>query len=236
MIRLGVMRKPQSVFVRSACSSLKPQQILIWSAASSVGQFAVQLAKYLQLRVIATASTANHSLLRKLGADIVLDYSGLDTVEQIRTAAQCQLRHAIDCVCDLDSATRVSDCFGSEGGIVATLLMYQGEQLRANVDARPSLCFTLLGRVCPPPLRQLALTRLPGHRAPQEFTRPSSTLPRRGQIRLANVNVDYLGFVEGQSSIGVLRRVAPRSRGIGCHEGRKRSGREACAYGPEVIW
>ena len=44
-------------------------------AAGSVGLFATQLAKNRGANVVATASPANHELLRSLGADRCLDYS-----------------------------------------------------------------------------------------------------------------------------------------------------------------
>lgn len=48
--------------------------ILIWSGATSVGQYAIQLAKLSGLRVATTASPSRWDLLRGLGADVVVDY------------------------------------------------------------------------------------------------------------------------------------------------------------------
>lgn len=54
------------------------QSVLITGAASGVGTFAVQIAKWLGARVTAVTSSANVELARSLGADQVLDYSRED--------------------------------------------------------------------------------------------------------------------------------------------------------------
>lgn len=50
------------------------QTVLVHGAAGGVGHFAVQIAKWKDAKVIATASAANHEFLRKLGADVTIDY------------------------------------------------------------------------------------------------------------------------------------------------------------------
>jgi NADPH:quinone reductase-like Zn-dependent oxidoreductase len=51
------------------------QTILIQGGSGGVGSFAVQIAKACGVRVIATASTANQDLLKRLGADVAIDYT-----------------------------------------------------------------------------------------------------------------------------------------------------------------
>lgn len=49
--------------------------VLVYSGASSVGQYAIQLAKHAGFKVITTASPQREARLKgKLGADIVVDY------------------------------------------------------------------------------------------------------------------------------------------------------------------
>ena len=50
------------------------QKVLIHAGAGGLGTIAVQLAKHLGAHVAATASTANVDLVKRLGADIVVDY------------------------------------------------------------------------------------------------------------------------------------------------------------------
>src|SRR5258705_7669229 len=54
------------------------ETILIQGRAGGVASFAIQLAKHLGARVITTASAANLSYLRDLGADQVIDYNTTD--------------------------------------------------------------------------------------------------------------------------------------------------------------
>ena len=67
--------------LRSVEDSLKlksGETILIQGGAGGVAGFAIQLAKHLGARVITTASAANLSYLRDLGADQVIDYNTTD--------------------------------------------------------------------------------------------------------------------------------------------------------------
>ena len=54
------------------------ETILIQGGAGGVASFAIQLAKHLGARVITTASMANLSYLREIGADEVIDYNATD--------------------------------------------------------------------------------------------------------------------------------------------------------------
>src|SRR5215468_11394530 len=58
---------------------LKPgETILIQGGAGGVAGFGIQLAKHLGSTVITTASASNHSYVRSLGADRVIDYNRED--------------------------------------------------------------------------------------------------------------------------------------------------------------
>jgi NADPH:quinone reductase-like Zn-dependent oxidoreductase len=56
----------------------KGQKVLIHAGSGGVGTFAIQLAKHLGATVATTTSTANVDLVRRLGADVVVDYKKED--------------------------------------------------------------------------------------------------------------------------------------------------------------
>jgi NADPH:quinone reductase-like Zn-dependent oxidoreductase len=60
------------------------QRVLVHAAAGGVGHFAVQFAKHLGAHVTATASSARHDWLRKLGADEVVDYTSVRFEDVVR--------------------------------------------------------------------------------------------------------------------------------------------------------
>jgi NADPH:quinone reductase-like Zn-dependent oxidoreductase len=59
------------------------ETILIQGGAGGVASFAIQLAKYIGARVITTASAANHTYVRALGADDVIDYNARDFTQVV---------------------------------------------------------------------------------------------------------------------------------------------------------
>lgn len=56
----------------------KGQKVFIQAGSGGVGTFAIQLAKYLGAYVATTTSAMNSDLVKKLGADIVIDYKKED--------------------------------------------------------------------------------------------------------------------------------------------------------------
>ena len=60
------------------------QKVLIHAGAGGVGTFAIQLAKHVGAAVATTTSTANVELVKRLGADIVIDYKKEDFAQVLR--------------------------------------------------------------------------------------------------------------------------------------------------------
>lgn len=56
----------------------KGQKVFIQAGSGGVGTFAIQLAKHLGATVATTTSTANVALVKRLGADVVIDYKTQD--------------------------------------------------------------------------------------------------------------------------------------------------------------
>jgi len=74
------------------------ETVLIHGGAGGVGSFAVQIAKASGARVLATASTANQSTLRELGADAPIDYKKEDFGDAVKRETNGAGVHAVfDC-------------------------------------------------------------------------------------------------------------------------------------------
>jgi len=65
-------------FLRDKAKLLKGQRVLINGASGAVGIYAVQLAKYYGAEVTGVCSAGNGALVRKSGADFVIDYTQED--------------------------------------------------------------------------------------------------------------------------------------------------------------
>jgi len=60
------------------------QKVFIQAGSGGVGTFAIQLAKYLGASVASTTSTANVALVKRLGADVIIDYKTQDFEDVLR--------------------------------------------------------------------------------------------------------------------------------------------------------
>ncbi|XXF78207.1 zinc-dependent alcohol dehydrogenase family protein [Myxococcaceae bacterium GXIMD 01537] len=101
------------------------ETVLIHGGAGGVGSFAVQLAKVAGARVLATAGPDNQELLKRLGADVCIDYRSQD-------AAQVALRETggagADAVFDTVGSNMLSSLPATRPfGRLATILGFSGD-------------------------------------------------------------------------------------------------------------
>jgi NADPH:quinone reductase-like Zn-dependent oxidoreductase len=109
------------------------QRTLIHGGSGGVGHFAVQLAKWKGAHVIATASRKNQELLRKLGADEIVDY----TTQKFEEVAE-----KVDLVLDTiggDTQER-SWCVINKGGALISLVQPPSEQKARQFRVRGIMC------------------------------------------------------------------------------------------------
>ncbi|KAF8882981.1 chaperonin 10-like protein [Infundibulicybe gibba] len=117
-----------------------PPAILIYSAATSLGLFTLELAKTIRTpagrhyRIFATASPKHHAKLLSLGATAVFDYRSPTWMEDVRRASG-GITHAVDCISEDESTARISQTFGEGGGRVAVIRKsaWNKEGVRADV-------------------------------------------------------------------------------------------------------
>lgn len=114
------------------------EPILVWGAASSVGQFALHVLRWYGYRhVLATASPSHHDYLRGLGASACVDYRDPDVAEKILAAAsemhgksggdgaaKGTIPFIVDCIGSLDGSLRpiLEKKIAQPGSIVAVML------------------------------------------------------------------------------------------------------------------
>lgn len=102
------------------------QRVLIHGGAGGVGQFAIQFAKWKGAEVIATAGPDDQDLIRRLGADVAIDYKGQRFEE---------IAGEVDCVFDLvDGETRARswDVIRPGGILVSTLSEPDADTAKAH--------------------------------------------------------------------------------------------------------
>jgi NADPH2:quinone reductase len=102
------------------------ETVLIHAAAGGVGSFAVQFAKITGARVLGTASAHHHDMLRKIGADVTIDYHDTDAA---RVALDDTNGRGVDAAFDIEGTNRVSRCLPAmrHGGRIACILPPEGD-------------------------------------------------------------------------------------------------------------
>jgi NADPH:quinone reductase-like Zn-dependent oxidoreductase len=112
------------------------ERILITGAAGGVGHFAVQLAKYYGVHVVAVCSARNADFVRSLGADEVVDYAKEDF-----TLRKDRFDFVFDAACasSFAASRRVlteSGCYINTGGDAASLINTAAAAVFARFTSR----------------------------------------------------------------------------------------------------
>lgn len=105
------------------------ETILIHGGAGGVGTVAIQLAKAMGARVIATARRSNHEFVRALGADEVIDYT---TVDAGSAVAELTDGRGVNVVFDTvggDTLTRSASMLADGGRVVSIVDVAQPQNL-----------------------------------------------------------------------------------------------------------
>ncbi|KAF9262408.1 GroES-like protein [Marasmius fiardii PR-910] len=124
-------------------SSSTTQNILVWGGSSSVGHYAIQLAKLSGFQVYSTASLAHFESVKDIGATAVLDYRNSKTGEKIHELSGGTLVAAVDCISEKTTPFQVSNSLSLGGGTIATTQPYTSR--KKGVVTIHSLAYTALG-------------------------------------------------------------------------------------------
>ncbi|ODQ81843.1 hypothetical protein BABINDRAFT_160075 [Babjeviella inositovora NRRL Y-12698] len=122
---------------------------LVWGGATATGILAIQIAKLLGWRVIATASGKHHDSLKKLGAEACFNYGEANVIEQIKKYGGEDIVRALDTVGSDTTIQQTHDAVAdSATALVDNLLFKKASEvknLKANVTITASLSYVAIG-------------------------------------------------------------------------------------------
>ncbi|KAL3446081.1 chaperonin 10-like protein [Aspergillus insuetus] len=142
VLALEYLDVPFEDIVKGSNVPSKESTVFIYSGASNVGLFAIQLAKRVGLKVVTAASPRSFDLVKRIGADDVFDYRSPTAIKDIR-AAYPNIRRAIDCFSEGGSAVFCANVLAS--GKVITLLD-QGKPAKPDIEYKFLMVFTAFGQ------------------------------------------------------------------------------------------
>ncbi|SCV67983.1 BQ2448_104 [Microbotryum intermedium] len=126
----------------------KKEGLLVWGGATTVGYYAIQLAKMSGVYVVAVVGSSA-PLLSSLGVDEIIDYrnkSHEDLVSEVRSAYGGQLRFAYDVVSENGTLETIAEAFqGRSSAKVTYTLPYDTKILDAVKDKGVETVRTLVG-------------------------------------------------------------------------------------------
>ena len=105
------------------------ETVLIHGGAGGVGTIAIQLAKAMGARVITTARSSNHDLVRSLGADEVIDHTADDYVEAVTELTHGEGVNVVFDTIGGDALTRSPLILADAGRVVSIVDIAQPQNL-----------------------------------------------------------------------------------------------------------
>ncbi|CUM68155.1 uncharacterized protein PRCAT00005872001 [Priceomyces carsonii] len=120
--------------------------ILIWGGATATGILAIQVAKQIYgLKVITTASSKHHQLLKSLGADETFDYKESSVIEDIKSVANGKILYAFDTVSEPETWQQTYDATeGSENVSLDNLLSLSEKDVKVKSQRAVKFSATLV--------------------------------------------------------------------------------------------
>ncbi|KAB2101871.1 hypothetical protein AG0111_0g9445 [Alternaria gaisen] len=122
---------------------LNTTPVFIYAGSSSVGLFAIQMAKKAGLTVVTTASPHSFKLVKEYGADQVFDYHKPMVAQDIAKSFP-NITRALDCFSEGNSTEFCAEVMRQNGGKVVTLL--ETKTSIPAVETKMIMSFQLLGQ------------------------------------------------------------------------------------------
>lgn len=119
----------------------------MWSGATGVGHWLIQLAHLSGLRVVTTASPKHTDRLKTLGAEAVFDYRDPHVAQQIRAYTDGKLASAGICEITPEDIDTPVAALGDEGGVLSIINHMPAKQYPKPVKLALSLAYTIFGKV-----------------------------------------------------------------------------------------
>lgn len=147
-VNLGLATIGMSFFqlkLEPFADSQKNEWILIWGGATATGLLAIQVAKKIYgLNVITTASVKHHALLKKLGADEVVDYRDSDAIDKVKQLTDNNIKYALDSVSSVETYNQTNECLRSTGEAYLDNLLAVPSDALKNKKSNVTLASTLV--------------------------------------------------------------------------------------------
>ncbi|MGH3659823.1 MAG: NAD(P)H-quinone oxidoreductase, partial [Micromonosporaceae bacterium] len=108
--------------------------LLVHGASSGIGTFAVQLAKATGATVCGTARSGKHDVLRRLGADVLVDYTTEDFVTAVKQATDGRGANVVLDIIGAKYLSRNIDVL-AQGGRIVTIGLQGGRKAELDMAA-----------------------------------------------------------------------------------------------------
>ncbi|KAF4443598.1 alcohol dehydrogenase [Fusarium acutatum] len=120
--------------------------VLIWGGSSSVGLYAIQIARLNGLQVITTCSPKHHDLVKSYGAIEAFNYRDPEVVEKVRQVAP-GLRYVFDTIGNTTSSNTASRAISHQNGVLCTVRPGKAntEEVAKGVKITDVLVWTAFG-------------------------------------------------------------------------------------------
>jgi NADPH:quinone reductase-like Zn-dependent oxidoreductase len=116
-------------------------QLLIWGGSTSVGQYAIQIARHFGFRFATTCTNA--AAVKALGAEHVFNYRSPTVIEDIKETLP-EITYVLDCVGNETSSAQASSAVREAGGILCTIQpgKRNTENVKKSVQVKDVVVFT----------------------------------------------------------------------------------------------